>query len=87
MVWCVLKALVTPPARSPAAAVEDSSRALLIQDKLRMSPNTLSWNLRVSNLQPRSMILAHRISIPHKARSSVLLLRCVVEPLRDATPR
>ncbi|CAG8158801.1 unnamed protein product [Penicillium nalgiovense] len=85
MVWCVLKALVRPPARSPAAPVGDSSRALLIQDKLRMSLNTLSWNLRLSNLQPRSMILARRISIPHKARSFILLLRCVVEPLRDDT--
>ena len=50
-----------------------------------MSLNTLSWNLRLSNLQPRSMILARRISIPHKARSFILLLRCVVEPLRDDT--
>jgi hypothetical protein len=50
-----------------------------------MSLNTLSWNLRLSNLQSRSMILARRISIHHKARSFILLLRCVVEPLRDDT--
>lgn len=31
------------------------------------------------------MILARRISIPHKGRSYIFLLRCVVEPLRDDT--